>query len=158
MNKLAWWLLLILIFIFLGYFREFLFVHLNVILYEKYYQMTTEAPFPSSLNFLRNYSYESLYYSKYFLTGLFVLLFLAANYFALLKLTEKKYLIKILSYTYAIMLFLGLCSMAYSHFIQVQVQEESYTLSRWLMGIAQSPIICLILIASEKLYTKTFPS
>ena len=51
MNKLGWWLLLILIFIFLGYFREFLFVHLNVVLYEKYYHMTTEAPFPESLVF-----------------------------------------------------------------------------------------------------------
>ena len=49
-------------------------------------------------------------------------------------------------------------SMIYGYFINGRLQDDEYTVSRWLMGIAQSPIICLILIASEKLYNKSFQS
>jgi hypothetical protein len=158
MNKLTWSLLLIFIFAFLGYIREFFFVHLNVILYEKYYHTTSEAPFPSIMNGFRVFSYDTLYYSKYMYTLLFVLLFFAANYFAVKKLTEKPFLTKLLLYTFAAMFLLAFLSMAYGYFFKERLQADEYTLSRWLMGIAQSPIICLILLASEKLYSKSVPS
>jgi hypothetical protein len=42
--------------------------------------------------------------------------------------------------------------MLYGYFVKQRLNHEEYTLSRWLMGVLQSPIICLILVASEKLY------
>jgi hypothetical protein len=56
------------------------------------------------------------------------------------------------------MLGLAALSMIYGYFVNGRLQDDEYTLSRWLMGIAQSPIICLILLASEKLYQKTTSS
>ncbi|MBL7912865.1 MAG: hypothetical protein JNJ41_17510 [Bacteroidia bacterium] len=77
---------------------------------------------------------------------------------ALKHLTEKKILLKFLVYSYLILLSLAAIAMTYGYFINGHLQDDEYTLSRWLLGIAQSPIICLILIASEKLYPKSTTS
>lgn len=44
--------------------------------------------------------------------------------------------------------------MAYNYFIQNQLGGDEYTFSRWLMGIAQSPLVAFFVIASSKLYNK----
>lgn len=138
----------------LGYFREFFFVNLNNIMFQKYYNHT-DLPIPSVMTFFNSFSYKTLYYSKYFLSLLWVTLFFLANYMALKHLTEKKILLKFLVYSYLILLSLAAVAMIYGYFINGRLQDDEYTLSRWLLGIAQSPIICLILIASEKLYPKS---
>lgn len=158
MKEAKWYVFIFLLFAMLGYFREFFFVHLNVIMYEKYYNSVSPAPFPSSMNFFKSFSYDTLYYSKYIYTVLWLVAFLATNYLAVKKLTQSPYLLKILVYAYGLMVVAAAVSMLYGYFVNGRLQDEEYTLSRWLMGIAQSPIICLILIASEKLYTKSFQS
>jgi hypothetical protein len=145
----------LLAFAFVGYVREFFFVHLNIIMYSKYYQNAPSRPIPTTMTFFTGFSYEFLYYSKYIYTLLFTLLFFGLNYYALKKLTASVYLSKLLVYSYAILLILAGLSLLFGYFINGRLQDDEYTLSRWLMGIAQSPIICLILLASEKLYHKT---
>lgn len=158
MNKLKWWLLFICLFACLGYFREYFFVHINNILYRKYYNRETDLVVPDIMLLFTRFSYDSLYYSKYVYTLIWMFLFFAANYLVLKKLTTTSYFIKLLFYAYALMLVLASISMAYGYFVNDRLQDDEYTLSRWLLGIAQSPIICLILLASEKLYNKSFPS
>ncbi len=158
MKKNKWYLICFLLFACLGYFREFFFVHINNILYRKYYQRDTALDVPSVMKVFENLSYDGLYYSKYIYTLLWVALFFAANYFTVKKLTSNLYLTKILIYSYSAMLLLAFVSMAYGYFVNGRLQDDEYTISRWLMGIAQSPIICLILVASEKLYNKSFQS
>ncbi|MBL7918146.1 MAG: hypothetical protein JNM96_07090 [Bacteroidia bacterium] len=41
--------------------------------------------------------------------------------------------------------------MLYGYFVNNRLQDDEYTLSRWLVGIAQSPLIIIILVASYKL-------
>ena len=158
MHKYKWAFIFVLLFAFMGYFREFFFVYLNVILYEKYYHSVSPAPFPEIMNFFRRFSYDTLYYSKYVYTLLWILLYFIANFFALKKLSSIAYFRKLLIYSYLIMFVLAFFAMIYGYFINGRLQDDEYTLSRWLMGIAQSPIICLILLASEKLYNKSFPT
>lgn len=158
MKEVKWYILLFFIFAILGYCREFFFVHLNIIMYEKYYHLVSPAPFPAIMNFFKRFSYDTLYYSKYFYTLIWLLAFLMANYVAVKKLTSTPYLIKLLFFIYLIMFALALTSMLYGYLVNGRLQDDEYTMSRWLMGIAQSPIICLILIASEKLYNKSFQS
>lgn len=158
MNKVLKTLGLIAVFVSLGYVREFLFVHINVLIYEKYYHHTSEAPFPAIMNVFRVFDYETLYYSKYFFTLLFVALFLAANYYSVNYFTKKARLSKLVIYIFAMLLLISALSMLYGYFVNGHIVDDEYTLSRWLMGIAQSPIICLILIASEKLYLKSTSS
>jgi hypothetical protein len=99
-----------------------------------------------------------LYYSKYLYTLLWAFLFFITGFFAVRKLTAHPQLIRIFIYSYVLMLSLAFLSMLYGYFANNRLQDDEYTLSRWLLGIAQSPIICLILVASEKLYNKSFRS
>jgi hypothetical protein len=158
MQKFKWLAFFFLLFATIGYSREFFFVHINNIMYQKYYGNPTALPVPPVMSVFTNFSYNSLYYSKYFYTVLWTVIFFFANYFALKKLTFTTKLIKILVYSYCILFFLAAASMIYGYFVNEQLQDTEYTLSRWLLGIAQSPIICLILLASEKLYNKSFQS
>jgi hypothetical protein len=155
--KIKWLLFFLFVFWLLGYSREFFFVHLNNIMYLKYYGHTT-LPIPNIMSVFNGFSYETLYYSKYPYTLLWVGLFFTANYFALKNLSVEKKLLRFLIYSYSILLLLASISMIYGYFVNNQLQDDEYTFSRWLLGIAQSPIICLILIASEKLYNKPFSS
>ncbi len=155
--KIRWLLCFLFLFWLLGYIREFFFVNLNNIMYEKYYGHTT-LPVPLSMRFFTRFSYEVLYYSKYAYTLLSVLLFFGLSYAAVKQLSAQKKLSRFLIYSYLILLFLAGVSMVYGYFINNRLQDDEYTLSRWLLGIMQSPILCLILLASEKLYNKSFRS
>ena len=156
MNKTKWFIAFVLLFAFLGFAREFFFVHLNIIMFEKYYHRTSEAPFPEIMNLFRSFSYNTLYYSKYAYTALWTLIYFLVNFYALKKLTQTDLLLRILKYAYLVMIVIAAISMTYGYIIYDRLQDDEYTLSRWLIGIAQSPIICLILLASEKLYNKSF--
>lgn len=57
-------------------------------------------------------------------------------------------------YIYAILLALAGISMGYNYFVNSQLGGDEYTFSRWLMGIAQSPLVAFFIIASGKLYNK----
>ena len=141
----------------LGYFREFFFVNLNNIMFQKYYNHT-DLPIPSVMQVFNSFSYKTLYYSKYIYSIIWIIIFFFANYLALKNLSEQKILLKFLAYSYVILLSLAAIAMLYGYFINGRLQDDEYTVSRWLLGIAQSPIICLILIASEKLYPKSTQS
>lgn len=110
------------------------------------------------MQMFNHFSYETLYYSKYVYTVVWTMMFCLANYIALKKLSNVAFLNRVLIYTYLVMFFIALLSMAYGLMVNGRWQNDEYTVSRWLMGIAQSPIICLILLASEKLYTKSSES
>ncbi len=57
-------------------------------------------------------------------------------------------------YIYALLLALACISMLYNYFISNQLDGDEYTFSRWLMGIAQSPLVAFFIIASNKLFQK----
>jgi hypothetical protein len=52
------------------------------------------------------------------------------------------------------LLALSSFSMMYNYFINQQLDGDEYTFSRWLMGIAQSPLVAFFTIASSTLYNK----
>ncbi|HOZ86943.1 MAG TPA: hypothetical protein PL029_04245 [Bacteroidia bacterium] len=152
--KIKWVFFFLFLFWLLGYFREFFFVNLNNIMYLKYYGHTT-LPIPAVMSVFNSFSYGTLYFSKYFFTIIWMSLFFFINYFAVKKIATEKKLTRYLLYSYAVLLILAGISTAYGYFIKNRLSDDEYTISRWLFGIAQSPIICLILLASEKLYHKT---
>lgn len=147
-------ILFLLLFWALGYFREFFFVNLNNIMFQKYYNHT-DLPIPSVMLIFNSFSYKTLYFSKYIYTIVWIAVFFFANYIAIKNLSTQKILLKFLIYSYLILLSLAAITMLYGYFINQRLQDDEYTISRWLLGIIQSPTICLILIASEKLYPKS---
>jgi hypothetical protein len=153
-NKIAWALFFLIFFVLLGFYREFFFVHYNNVMYQVYYHTDSHLKTPYWLQFLFHVPYNALYYAKYPLTIFFVLLFLGLNFLAIKKIGTVQSNSRYVIYAYLFMFLIAGFSMAYAYFFTKNLADDEYTLSRWLFGVAQSPIICLFLLASEKLITK----
>ena len=144
-------LLFIVIFAFLGFSREFLFVNINNLLYKLYYGRLS-VPFPESLSFLETLDYTTLYYLKYPLTILYFLAYFFSSLYAVKLICNDKKYSRWTIYIYALLLILAGISMAYNYLINNKLNGEEYLFSRWLMGIAQSPLVAFFIIASNTLY------
>lgn len=141
------------IFALLGFSREFLFVNVNNQLFKLYYH-NEDIIIPSSLHFITEFDYSTLYYLKYPFTILYYLAYFFTSYFAVKFISTDKKNAKWIIYIYAILLVLSGISMAYNYIINNQLNGDEYTFSRWLMGIAQSPLVAFFILASNKLYSK----
>ncbi len=150
-NKVVLFIFFGLMFILLGLFREWFFLNVNNIAYIKYYGKATELAVPDVLIFIYNMEYETIYYLKYPFTILSFLAFYGLSFWSLKSLTKDQTLLKWLSYSYLLILFLSIIAMLWAYFVKVNLQDDEYTFSRWLMGIAQSPLVVLFLMAASKL-------
>ena len=72
--KIKTLIIFLLIFGCIGYFREFFFVNLNNIMFQKYYNHT-DLPIPAVMEPFNAFSYKTLYYSKYIYSALWVVIF-----------------------------------------------------------------------------------
>ncbi len=143
----------ILIFAILGFSREFLFVNMNNQLYKLYYG-NSKVPLPKSIRFIESFDYTTLYYIKYPLTVFYYLAYFFTTYFAVKMICGDKKFTKWIIYIYALLLILSCISMTYNYLVNNQLNGDEYTFSRWLMGIAQSPLVAFFAIASSTLYKK----
>lgn len=141
------------LFAILGFSREFIFVNINAQLFDLYYGHT-DFKLPSSLSYFAKMNYDSLYHSKYVLTIIYYLAYFVVSYFSV-KITcvDKKYT-RLIIYIYGLLLLLSGISMAYNYIFNNNLDGDEYTFSRWLMGIAQSPLVAFFMIAANKLYKK----
>ena len=141
------------VFAVLGFSREFLFVNINNQLYKLYYH-NNDIVIPNSLRLITELDYSTLYYLKFPFTILYYLAYCVTSYFAVKLICNNKKNAKWIIYIYTILLVLSGISMAYNYLINNQLNGDEYTFSRWLMGIAQSPLVAFFIIASSKLYNK----
>src|ERR1044072_3566084 len=129
------------LFLALGDYREFLFVHINNIATVKYFGKVTQLPVPDHLRFIQDMEYKTIYYLKYPLTVLSFVLFFVLSWICVKTLTNDKKILKWLTYSYLLLLLLSSVSMLWAYFVKVNLKDDEYTFSRWLMGIAQSPLV-----------------
>jgi hypothetical protein len=157
--KLKHILLLLVLFGVAGYARERFFEHMNIIMASTYrhidYYADAKMTVPDIMRPLQSWSYETLYYSKYAFTAAWVIVFFLISFFAVKKLTESVVILRILCIAYILLFLLAGISQLYGYLINERLNEGEYTLSRWLLGVAQSPLICLILVASSSLYNNS---
>jgi len=78
--------------------------------------------------------------------------YLGTSYYAAKTICAIKKNARWVVYIYALLLVLSSISMAYNYVINHQLSGDEYTFSRWLMGIAQSPLVAFFVIASNKLF------
>ena len=147
------YIIFIALFAALGFSREFLFVNINTQLYKLYYGHSS-LPLPDSLNFLADVEYSRLYYSKFGLTIAFYLAYLGVSLLAIKLTVNDKKITKWVIYIYLLLLILAGLSMLYNYIANNQLDGDEYTFSRWLLGIAQSPLVAFFMIASAALYRK----
>ncbi len=146
------------LFAILGYYRERFFVALNHLLYVKYYHNNEASDLDSITNIFRHWSYQAIYYFKYPLTLFSVLVFGVLSFFCVRLVLNNKKSGRFIINSYLILLTLAALSMLYGYFFKQRLQDDEYTLSRWLMGIAQSPIPAIVIIAAHKLIFIQNPS
>lgn len=137
----------------LGFFREMLFVNINSVLYNKYFQPKDYAHiYHSVFGFLTGFSYKTLYISKWFITLGFVFLFwFIQKKFIFYLFAEKK------SVFWLVMLYLSLLLLAGISFGTGWLLgnlEQGYRFSRIFMGLLESPAPCMILIPLTYFYKK----
>ena len=148
----GWWIVLfLLVFWLAGYLREWFFVSVNDLIFYKYHQQTNPRPLNSILALLNRLDYTTLYYGKYVLTFLFAGLFFGLQFVLLYLLRVERVLIKSLVYGYILLVVVSGLTMVWGYLFSSTGLYVEYRLSRWLMGVAQSPIICLFLLAAEQL-------
>lgn len=144
--KLTKIVLFLVVFVLLGLFREYVFVNINNLIYFKYYKNTT-VPIPYGFGWLTKFSYGTLYYLKYPLTVFFVFIYFVLSFSFLKQMNVTSLYTKTLILSYIAILFISTSLMMYAYFFHQKLNEDEYTVSRGLMGIAQSPLICFVLFA-----------
>jgi len=152
--KWKYFLLFFALFAVFGYFREKFFVALNHLMFIKYYGHDNDAPLDPFIHFFDNFEYSTLYYLKYPFTLLSIIVFACLSAFSIKLILNDKKLWRWVIYSYVILLTLAGLSMLFGYIVNQRLQDDEYTLSRWLLGIAQSPIITLVILASHQLITQ----
>lgn len=152
--KWSYFLLFFLLFAFVGYFREKFFVEYNYMMYAKYYNKSLDFPFSASVSAFSGYNYSTLYYLKYLFTFLSLIIFAGLSFLSVKYILNEKKLLKWVIYSYVLLLTLAGLSMLFGYIVNQRLQDDEYTLSRWLVGIAQSPIITVVILASHQLLTQ----
>lgn len=134
--------------VFLGYYRDFLFRTMNSILQAKDYEAVYTVP--TSLIFLSQFDYTTLLALKWVFTLVFSLIYLVVALITLkIIFNKKKYnyiaigLYAFITIVSALFIFAGY---AFSG-----ISDTMYEFARYLMGMAQSPVILMILIPAFKL-------
>jgi hypothetical protein len=140
--KIIWILFGVVLIIATGFYREFFFVNINEQMRYLWYG-NEESMMSDALSLLDSLDYWTLYYLKWAMTVVFSGIFLIES--ALFtKLILGKTLWKELIFMYTILLIVsGLVLAGYALFDE---HETGYLISRYFMGIAQSPIPLMILL------------
>ncbi|HWY12468.1 MAG TPA: hypothetical protein VN026_14140 [Bacteroidia bacterium] len=141
------------LFALLGYYREYFFGNYNNAMYLLYNHNTT-VPVNENFNYFLGLSYKTAYYLKYVFTLVFFILFFGLSYWSLKVFKANKNLLKWFTYSYLVLLLLSSVLMLWSYFVRVNLDSDEYSVSRWLMGIAQSPLPVLFFLATNKLNKK----
>jgi hypothetical protein len=154
--KISWryFVLFFLLFAVLGYYREKFFVALNHLMFIKYHGHGNDAPLDPFIHFFDQFEYGTLYKFKYPFTILSIVLFGILSFYAVRFILGTKKLWPWVVYSYLILLTLAGLSMVFGYVVNGRLQDDEYTLSRWLVGIIQSPVITIIIIAAHQLLTQ----
>lgn len=131
-----------------GYLRDFIFINLNAQLYFLNGQ-TTEPHTHKFFAFLDGVGFNTIYYGKYLLTGLFIAISLGLTYWVLMILFRDKRFAKVCLPLYGFILALAIISFGLGFVFNAS--EDGYLVARNLAGIIQGPLPALILIAARPL-------
>lgn len=144
-------LLLIVVFIAVGFFRDAVFMNINSQLYKLYFK-NYEYTLPNWLSVFQEWPYMKLYYFKYVLTALFVLLYLILSLVSVGIFTGNLKNSKWVFYAYAIVLILAIIT--YTSGYLLNNFPKGFLFTRNLLGLLQSPFIVMVIIPSLKLDKK----
>lgn len=144
-------LILAILVIFSGFLRDSIFKSMNALL--RAWDLDQDYYLPRFLSFLENYEYSTIVNLKWALTLLFSALYLVFSLIAVKLIFESRKYFKITLFTYlGIIILSGIFITA--GYVFKGTSEKMYEFARYLMGMAQSPILLMILIPTFKISEK----
>jgi hypothetical protein len=148
MKKLVYLLSIVCIILFTGYYRDSVFKNINALIKAKDFDM--DYSMPGSLHFLQNYNYDTLLNVKWLLTFLFSAIYFLITFVTVKVLFgNKKYgMLTFIAYLAVVSISILLI---FTGYIFPALSEKMYEFARYLMGMAQSPIILMVLIPAFKI-------
>lgn len=152
MKKYWHFILLFLVFMILGFSRDYLFVNINYQAGKTYYHRIDDYHVAEGLKFLESWSYTKLYYSKWILTVIYMLMYGSITIMGIHLTFKNRQYNRYTFLIYALLFVLAaLVYISGNHLLSV---DRAYTISRQIMGWLQSPIIAMILFPAFYLSEK----
>lgn len=140
--------LVVLVMAFLGFSRQLLLVNINNQLNFLYYHKEVSYVV-DSMAFIKQYSYESLMWSKWFLTITYTLLYLLCTVVVLRTLSFNMDYIKLTVLMFGCVVVLS--AILYGGLSLFGESLIGYRLARFCMGLVQSPIPLMVLVPAYML-------
>jgi hypothetical protein len=145
-------LVVIIVFVAVGFFRDAVFMNLNSQLYKLYFK-NYEYTLPNWLSFFESWPYMRLYYFKYVITAFFIIFYLILSILSVNLFIGNFKNVKWVFYAYGIVLFLSILTYFGGYFFNNF--PKGFLFTRNLLGLLQSPFIVMIIIPALKLETTT---
>jgi hypothetical protein len=142
-RKILWSILIIALLCLAGFYRDFVFKSINNLL--QAWDNDMSYSMAAHLSFLEEFEYDSLVRLKWLLTLLFSLCFLLITMLAIHVLFTNRYYLRIAIFSYLALVILS-ALITFTGFLIEGLADEAYELARYLMGIAQSPLVLMILV------------
>lgn len=134
-----------------GFFREYLFLNINEQIRVTYYQVNDTHVDPP-LRVLAQFSYSELYYGKWLLTLVFAFMMAGLTALIIKWWFRKKELVRIALIVYGTVFALSfIFFLIYAFFPK---PEGTYAISRFLVGMTETPLLSVLLIAAFTLVNK----
>lgn len=155
MTKTQRWVLaatVVVAFIVVGFLRDFIFINLNYHL--AHLQVEGSRSYAHSFfDFLHQFTFMQIYYSKYVITLIFTIVNFILGYFLIRIVLNYRKLLRLYAVLYAVVTSTALLFFA-GGFI-LGDPDQGYSFSRILMGFLQSPLPAALLIFGYPLYRKS---
>jgi hypothetical protein len=150
-RKYLIWIAIIFALVFLSFYRDYFFRCINAMLMAWDYDM--DYPMPSHLSFFEQLDYNTVLNLKWFFTLLFAFLFYVISHFAINYQFSNKGFNRI-----TLFVFVGLTVFSAIFigvgFVSSALSERMYEFARFLMGLAQSPFVLMVMIPALMLVEK----
>ncbi len=141
-------LFLVILFLVFGFVRDFVFINLNEQASVTYYH-SVESHVSASFHFLSAYTYPQLFALKWILTITFALFFMGLTIAIVRLIYKEKTFLHLTLLAYGVLFLL-----AAIFFILGQIKPlnlNGYVISRFFMGIAEGPVVLMVLLPAFKL-------
>jgi hypothetical protein len=150
-KTLLFYLLIIALLLATGFYRDFVFKSINALL--QAWDSNMDYYMPPSLCFFENYEYDTIVNIKWLLTFIFSLAYFLISFIAIRFIFRNRKFTLITCWAYLGILLLSGIFMLTGMIFKTST-EKMYEFARYFMGMAQSPLVLMILVPVFKLAEK----
>lgn len=154
-QKYALAVLLVVGFVTVGYLRDFFAININYHLHHIYFE-TDRSIAHSFFDFLHQYNYWQIYYSKYLLTAVFTVLNFSLGFFLIRTLSNEKAVLRLYTLVYLVVIAGSVLFFGGGYLFQNP--DGGYHFARILMGFLQSPVPAALMLFGYPLYRQSLRS